>query len=171
MNKALTDRIEANKKEYHRLLKDSNYTKVRFNPQNGALSAIHKEHLFDPTIGKFGIPRGDYERISLNVLYEYGNSVVLESEILEEGIKTPDGLFNDVLFDIKGIEGNSHRVIKEAISKSSKQGVEIVVLYFHDEQMFDIDFVRASYDKYLINSKSKRVKKIYCIAGKRLHKI
>jgi len=97
-------------------------------------------------------------------------SVVLESEILEEGIKTPDGLLNGVLFDIKGIEGNSPRIIKEAISKSSKQGAEIVVLYFHNERMFNVDFVREGYDKYLTNSKSKRVNKIYCITGNYLTK-
>ena len=73
---SLADKIEANKIEYERLLKDDNYANVRFNPRNGALSAIHKEHRFDPTIGIFGIPRGDYERISLNVLYDYGNCLL-----------------------------------------------------------------------------------------------
>ena len=48
MDKVLADRIEANSKEYVRLLEDDNYTDVRFNPKNGALSAIHKEHRFDP---------------------------------------------------------------------------------------------------------------------------
>jgi hypothetical protein len=61
-------------------LKDDNYLNVRFNPRNGALSAIHKEHNFDKTVGKFGIPRGEYERISLEVLYHYGHRVVFESE-------------------------------------------------------------------------------------------
>ena len=59
MDKALLKRIEANKKEYHRLLKDDNYIDVRFNEKTGALSAVHKEHNFDATIGKFGIQRGD----------------------------------------------------------------------------------------------------------------
>jgi len=105
------------------------------------------------------------------VLSIYGKRVVLESEISEDWIKTPDGLLNEVKFDIKSIEGSSHRIIKEAISKSSKQGAEIVVLYFHDKNMFDMDFVRESYKKYLTNSKSKRVKKVYCVVGKYLYRV
>ena len=70
MNEALANRIEANRQEYYRLLEDSNYTGVRFNEKTGGLLAIHREHNFDPTIGKFGIPRGDYEKISVDVLYD-----------------------------------------------------------------------------------------------------
>ena len=36
MDKVLSDRIEANRKEYERLIKDDNYTDVRFNQKNGA---------------------------------------------------------------------------------------------------------------------------------------
>jgi len=83
MDKELEVRIEANRKEYERLLKDDDYTDVRFNPRNGALSAIHREHNFDPTIGIFGIPRGNYERISLDVLYDYGNCVILDNKLFK----------------------------------------------------------------------------------------
>jgi len=94
MNKALIDRIEANRAEYERLLKDECYTDVRFNPKNGALAAIHREHRFDTAFGIFGIPRGDYERISLDVLYEYGNAIVLGAERADYKIKVPEGLLN-----------------------------------------------------------------------------
>ena len=171
MNKALSDRIEANRIEYERLLKDDNYTNVRFNPRNGALSAIHKNHNFDPTIGRFGIPRGDYERISLDVLYEYGNRIVLNSEKLAKGVSTPDGLLNDIVFDIKGIEGVSNRLIKDAISKASSQGAEIAVLYFHDKNMYYLNAVKDGYEKYLINSRSKRVRTVYCIVERYIYKI
>jgi len=43
----------ANRFENERLLKDDNYTDVRFNPKNGALAAIHREHNFDPKRGKY----------------------------------------------------------------------------------------------------------------------
>ena len=43
MNEVLADNIKANKKEYERLLRDDNYTDVRFNPKNGALSALQEE--------------------------------------------------------------------------------------------------------------------------------
>ena len=147
------------------------WEKAYFDEFSGGYVVCHKDHQFDPTIGKFGIPRGDYEKNASKVLSKYGKRIVLESEISEEGIKTPDGLLNEVKFDIKGIEGSSYRIIKEAISKSSKQGAEIVVFYFHDKNMFNTNFVRESYEKYLINSKSKRVKKVYCVVGKYLYRI
>ena len=113
LDNALANKIETNRREYERLLNDDNYTDVRFNPKNGALAAIHKEHHFDPTIGKFGIPRGDYERISLDVLYEYGMSVVLDSEYTKDGVKTPEGFLDGKYFDIKGIEGIGGRNTKK----------------------------------------------------------
>jgi len=46
MNEAQEKKVEANRIEYERLLKDENYIEVRFNPKNGALSAIHKKPQF-----------------------------------------------------------------------------------------------------------------------------
>jgi hypothetical protein len=34
--------------------------------------------------------------------------------------KTPDGLLNGILFDIKGIEGINNRIIKDRISEASQ---------------------------------------------------
>ena len=114
MDNDLADRIAVNKQEYYRLMNDSNYIDVRFNPKNGALSAIHKNHNFDPTIGKFGISRGEYELISLEVLYEYGRSVVLESEKpsnnKQKTHKFSEGFLDGKRFDIKGIEGTGRRI-------------------------------------------------------------
>ncbi|MDR1343652.1 MAG: hypothetical protein LBK18_10440 [Prevotellaceae bacterium] len=72
MDKATLRRIDANRAAYERLKRDSSYTDVRFSEATGGLMAIHREHCFDPTIGKFGIPHGDYERIAAETLYEYG---------------------------------------------------------------------------------------------------
>ena len=41
----LSAKIEANRREYERLVADPNYTDVEFNPKNGALKAIHKGHI------------------------------------------------------------------------------------------------------------------------------
>jgi len=81
----ISERIEANRRAYKRLLKDDNYTDVRFNPINGALAAIHKDHFFDPTIGRFGIPRGDYERISTIYYTNLGiaSFFVLKSQVFK----------------------------------------------------------------------------------------
>ena len=171
MKESLTNRIEANRREYHRLLKDSNYTDVRFNPRNGALLAIHKEHYFDPTIGIFGIPRGNYEKIAAEVLYDYGKSIILWSENKGIGIKMPEGLLDGKKFDIKGIEGTGKRNIVDKISDAGSQGAETVVLYYHDEEIFDLQKIINAYNGYLKLSKTKRIQTVYYIVDNKLHKI
>jgi hypothetical protein len=169
VNKALADRIEANRKEYYRLLNDCNYTNVRFNEKTGGLAAIHREHNFDPTVGIFGIPRGDYERISLDVLYEYGNSVILGSEKLGRKTKIAEGYLNEKLFEIKAIEGNSENNIIKDIKDASKKHAEIIVLYYHDKSLFSEKQIRKSYQSYLRNSTSKRIQHVYYIIDKKLY--
>ena len=169
MNKALTDRIEANRKEYYRLLKNDNYTDVRFNPKNGALLAIHREHHFDSSIGKFGIPRGDYEKIAINILYDYGKSVVLWSE-KGIGIKSPEGLLDEKKFEIKSIEGTGKRNIEYKIYEASAQEAEIVVFYYHEESLFSKQQIVDGYNAYLRNSKSKKISVLYYILDKKLYK-
>jgi len=147
------------------------WTKVGFDEFSGGYEVYHKEHLFDPTIGKFGIPRSDYEKNAANILSEYGMTVVLGSEKPEFEKRRIDGLLNNVPFDIKGVEGKSKRIIKDKIADASNQGAKTVVLYFHKKDMFDIDFVRDGYEKYLSNSKSKRVGVVYCVVGQYLYKL
>jgi hypothetical protein len=171
MEKVELQRIANNKTEYVRLKSDSNYTDVRFNDNTGGLLAIHKDHNLDPTIGKFGIPRGDYEQLASEVLYKYGKSVVLESENLPDGIKTPEGLLDGAIFDIKGIEGTGKNNILNKIKEASSQGVSVVVLYYPDKNIFFKDRLIDSYNTYLKTSKSKRVKIVYYIVDGKLHKI
>jgi hypothetical protein len=162
--------LKAAKTKYNSYNTDD-WVQAEFDEFSGGYRVYHKLHQFDPTIGKFGIPRGDYEKNASKVLSKYGMSVALDSEISKRGIKTADGLLNGVLFDVKGVEGKSSRIVKDKISEASKQGAETVVLYYHDKNMFDINFVRDGYEKYLVNSKSKRVKKVYCVVGKYLYRI
>ena len=169
IDKTLVDRIELNRKEYERLLTDDDYTNVRFNPKNGALSAIHKEHRFDTATGLFGIPRGDYERISLEVLYEYGNKIVFGPEKPEYKIKVPDGDLNEKKFDIKGVEGIGKNNIINNIKDANKKGSESIVLYYHDKNLFDEKQLRDSYGDYLRNSKSKRIQNVYYIVDRKLY--
>ena len=171
MNEVLSEKIEANRIEYERLMKDDNYTDVRFNHKNGALATIHREHHFDPTVGIFGIPRGDYERIVLNVLYDYGMAVILDSEYTEDGVKAPDGYLDGKCFEIKGIEGIGGRNVIDKISHAGSQGAESVVLYYHDANMFDLHKIVNSYKGYLKLSKTKKIKNVYYIVNKKLHKL
>ena len=158
-------------KEKYNSYNTNDWIRAKFDEHSGGYWVFHKDHQFDPTIGKFGFPRGDYEKKASEVLVKYGMSVVLHSEKSEYETKISDGLLNNILFDIKGIEGKSSRIVKDKIMEASRQGAEIVVLYYHDSNMFDIDFVRAGYEKYLTNSKNKRIKKVYCVVGKCLYGI
>ena len=68
-----------------------------FDEQSGGFVVFHKEHEFDPTIGKYDIPRGDYEKLASEVLMKYGMRVELGSENQGENQdknKIPDGLLN-----------------------------------------------------------------------------
>ena len=169
MDKALADRIAANRKEYYRLINDSNYTDVRFNPQTGALLAIHRQHYFDPTIGIFKIPRGDYEIIASEILYDYGMSVILKSEISGYQVKTPEGFLNGKLFDIKGIEGTGKNNIINNLKNASKKMVESIVFYYHRKNLFSEKQIRESYLYYLRNSKSMRIQHVYYIVDGKLY--
>jgi hypothetical protein len=173
MVKTLSDRIEANRKEYYRLLNDSDYTDVRFNEKTGGLSAIHKEHNFDKTIGKFGVPRGDYERKSLEVLYDYGHRIILASEKPDntQRYKKFEGFLDEKRFEIKSIEGTGKRNIEYKIYEASGQDAEIVVLYYPDISVFSKLRIVEGYHAYLRNSKSKKVAAIYYIVENKLHKL
>jgi len=127
-----------------------------------------KNHNFDPTIGKFGIERGNYERISLDVLYEYGNSVILESEKLGRKIRSTEGVLNGKLFEIKGIEGYSENNIIKDLKDASKKRAEIIVLYYEDRILFSDEKIRESYQSYLRNSISKCIKNVYYIVDRKL---
>jgi len=138
MNKTLADKIKANRKEYHRLLKDSDYTNVRFNPKNGALSAIHQEHVFDPK-------RGKYEIHVQEVGYKYGNAVVLDREpgnIYK--VKYTDGTWNGKQFEISSRETATPQNIKKGLNHcAGKPNVKIAILYFPNDNFNIQNFERG----------------------------
>jgi len=131
------------------------------------LAAIHREHRFDTAFGIFGIPRGDYERISLDVLYEYGNSVVLGAERADYKIKVPEGLLNGKKFDVKAIEGIGKNNIINNFKDTNKKRAEIIVLYYHENVLFSEKQLRDAYQSYLRNSKSKRIQQVYYIVDRK----
>lgn len=136
------ERIRQNRAEYERLKADHDYKDVKFDPKTGGLKATHKEHNFDPIIGRFGIPRGNYEKITRDALFKKGYNIKLSEEVNNcEGIKQPDGYVNGKLMDIKGIEGN----LLYSLKRANKQNVETAILYFHEQNMFNLDDVKQKY--------------------------
>jgi len=148
MNKELSDKIEANRKEYERLLNDGNYTDVRFNPQNGGLSATHKEHTFDPK-------RGTYEINVQDIGYKHGNAVILDSEKGKDiGERYTDGLWNGKSFEISATETGTSNNIKKGLNHcASKPKVKVAVLFFPNDN-FDIATFEKAFARYLGIGKS-----------------
>ena len=164
-----------NKEEYIREAKvrfdaynTEDWIKAGFDENSGGYMTYHKKHHFDPTIGIFGIPRGDYEKITSKILMKYGMKVELSSEKPSDN-KKPDGLLNDKIFDIKAVEGTGKENVLKDIKDASKKGAETVVLYFHKKDWLDEKQIHENYQTYLRNSKSKRIQQVYYIVDGKLH--
>ena len=143
-----------------------------FDKQSGGFVVYHKEHEFDPTKGRYGFPRGNYEKLASGVLTKYGMKVELGSENQGENQdknKIPDGLLNGKIFDIKGVEGTGKDNILKDIKSTSKKNAEILVLYYHDKKLFNEMKIRESYKTYMRNSESKRIQQIYYIIDRKLY--
>ena len=161
-------RIIANRKKYERLKKDPDYTDVAFDPKTGGVKATHKEHNFDPTIGRFGIPRGNYEKITRDALFKKGYNVILRSEKGQEGVRQPDGYLDGILMDIKGVEGLN---CSNSLKSANRQKVKTVILYYHDKASFDINNVNDRWEHFpefiknldYITDKTIYLKKLICI--------
>jgi len=59
-----TELLKAAKEKYNSY-NTNDWVRERFDEFSGGYIVYHKEHQFDPTVGKFGIPRGDYEKKSI----------------------------------------------------------------------------------------------------------
>ena len=142
---------EENFQEYLRLLKDPDYYDVYFDEQSGGVSAIHKEHQFDKSIGPFNIKRGLYELMSVNALVRTGHCFILGPE-LSTGLdvcKASDGLLDGISAEIKAVESCGRWAIRTKLMKARKQGAAIVILYFHKRYLFSYDRVRQGWKEYI----------------------
>lgn len=151
--------------EYERLRADENYTDVKIDRKSGGLSAVHREHNFDPTKGCFGIPRGEYERLATEALRKNGYRVVLASEKAGEGIKTPDGSLDGVLMDIKAVEGTGKYTIKNKFDSARRQRVNSVILYFHTKELYSEERVADGWRFYMqeLGEHSQPITNIVCV--------
>lgn len=158
---------EDNFQEYLRLLRDPNYVDVCFDEQSGGVSAVHREHKFDSEIGYYGIKIGEYEKIALSILRKRGHSIVLESELAPNGIKTPDGKIDGFVMDIKATDSMGKWSIKKKIHDAAKQGSEVIILYFHKKELFSIERVTDGWYRFITDSDSQQyfntIKHILCV--------
>ena len=60
---------------------------------------------------------------------------------------------------------------KRIIKDVNKKGVESIVLYYHERNLFDEKRLKEGYNSYLRNSKSKRIQNVYYIVDRNLFKL
>lgn len=151
--------------EFKRLKADPNYSAVKYDKRSGGVSAVHKEHNFDSTIGGFGIERGEYEKRSVDVLRKSGYSVILESERAATGVKTPDGRLDGVVMDIKGVESTGKYTLRNKFDTACSQQAKCVVLYFHNATIFSEERVRTGWELYTsdLRGRTQTIEKVLCI--------
>ena len=158
---------EENFEEYLRLLKDPNYVDVSFDQETGGVSAVHRHHKFDIEKGPFGVTVGDYERIAVNILRKRGHSITLESEVAPQGVKTPDGLIDGLVMDIKATNSTGKWAIKEKLHRAAKQGAECVILYFHRKELFSQERIEKGWARFQEDNDSQQyieaIKRIICV--------
>jgi len=111
-----------------------NYTVVRFNPINGALSAIHKDHFFDPTIGRFGIINTSFHNS-----FKARKIFLLERNLYLCGSLSDKHIYMDFIFSRHAIEQMSRRGINpEAVMH---------VVSFPDQTIVDIENRLSIFDQ------------------------
>lgn len=140
---------EENYYEFLRLSQIDYYIDVTYDEQSGGVSAVHKQHKFDKQKGPFGICRGDYERIVVDVLRNSGYRIILESEKSIHETKQCDGLLNDIPMEIKSIEGLGAWTICTKLLNAEKQHAECTVLYFPKKSLYSEPRVLDGIGKYM----------------------
>lgn len=164
---------EENFQEYLRLLSDPNYVDVCFDEQSGGVSAVHREHQFDKSIGPFGYRRGLYELDAVNVLRQSGHSIILEPEFSsgETVNKCFDGFLDGICAEIKAIESNGRWSIRTKISKANKQGAQTIILYFPEESLFSESRVKQGWIDFTSSQVDETNLRVLCVVGEKVIEI
>jgi hypothetical protein len=186
MDKAVTDRIETNRRDYDRLLKDDNYTDVLFNPNNGGLKATHKGHKKNnPKEETYfgGLTSIDLEKKCQDVLYKNGYSCILENENIRGAngklVSALDSITNEIAMDVKSATKNALNYRNMLIDKNnqlekynSRADVDksnSVILYFHDPSFYDRQKVDSGFAAIcnIISAKGKtnHIQEILCVVS------
>ena len=158
---------EENYQEYLRLKANSNYYDVYFDEYSGGVSAIHRDHKLDSEKGAYGIKIGDYEKRVVDILRKKGHYITLESELAPNGVKTPDGVIDGEIMEIKVTDGYGKWAIKDKLHKAARQGAWCVILYFHKKELFSIGRLEDGWARYINDKDSQNcqgiINKIICI--------
>ena len=152
-------KMEQRRELYQQYKENPDYKDVVFDEKSGGLSAVHKAHKFSSEMGPFGIKKGQYEVLATAALRKKGHVIILASETLPTGEKTPDGRLDGILMDIKGVEDVGFWNLKKKFYKATKQGVKTIVLYFHKKDLYSVERINKGWELFLKDKDSERYKK------------
>lgn len=124
--------------EFQNLSNNADYYDIQFDWMSGGVSAIHKDHCFDKSIGPFGIKRGDYEIRVTDFLRIRGHRIILlpESNVDNIGEKHFDCNIDGRAGKIKTIEGVGRWNVRTKIYDAAKQKAEVLILYFPPKTLY-----------------------------------
>lgn len=160
--------IEERRQEYLKYKKDGNYFDVNFREENGGVKATHNLHSFHPKTGR-------YEKDAQNCLFQNGDSIILEKEHsakgekVIDGVRHPDGLFNEMICEISSIEGIGGDAVRRALKNCSSKNAEVAILYFTKPDLFSTDRLLKGIAKFNGLSTYRFKTIVYIVDGK-VHK-
>ena len=137
------------RKYYERLKKSDEFCSVDFDEKLGGVLAIHKGHNYDQNIGKYGIPRGEYEMYAAKFLQKRGYRVLMQNEQLGNGVKAADLLLDGIRADIKSIEETGKYTVVNAFKRAEAQKCSTVIIYIHNTETFSTDYIDSQWDKFI----------------------
>lgn len=141
---------EENYQEFLRLCNNPDYYDVTFDERSGGMSAIHKDHQFDKTLGPLGYKRGRYERIVLVALRNHGHRIILDKEDSSlYHMKAYDGFLDGKTAEIKTIEGKGKWAIRTKIEVARKQNASCIIFFFPIPDTFSAERIQSGWNDYL----------------------
>lgn len=144
---------EENYDEFLRLLQDDDYLDVTYDEQSGGVSAVHKGHRLDKTLGPGGKKRGSYELKTVEAIRHSGHCIILLKESCEVGVKQYDSLLDGAPCEIKAVERVGRWTIRTKIANAIRQGAQCVALYFPDASLYSEQRVKDGWKDWLLYAK------------------
>lgn len=146
------------------------YTKEYFNTQNGGTFICAKNHKFDKTLVPGNdFTRGKYEKDCSLILARRGNSVkILSGNKMGFGVKNPEGILNDLVFDIKAVEGKTINTIIRKYEQAERQYVQHLVIYFPESNLYSMKKCKSALN-YFSKDTDYVFKKVWAVVKNEVH--
>lgn len=150
-------------KLYLKLLNDSNYYDVDYNPTNGGLKAIHVGHNLD----KKG---GAYEKHVMEAGFAAGHSVILEDERGFDNRHT-EGTWDGLLFEVAGRETATANNVFDGLKHCAEKKTTKVAILDYPNGGFDVAILDRAIRRYnglkkLEDGQYIKYDKIVCVQNK-----